>query len=320
MLAAVVALVSALGADAGLVALGTSLWPSTRHFVHFRVYDYATLTVIGVLVACVAWPVVTRASSTPRWLFFRLAVLVTLGLWLPDLWLLVRGEQARAVGILMAMHLSIALVAYNSLVRLAPARGDAVRPPGDAAVPRSLGQLLSEEKWPWVAMIVLVAVEFCLGAVSLFVVPFGRRSGFLPDRGQIVFLVHAGVGLALAAGAVLVMAGWPGMSRLARVSAVLGAAGILLGGAGGLLSLDHSLRLLGAGVMLLGALTAGTAYAIPTSEAAPAPSQAGAGASGGHSPPAPIGEREPVSRTGSPSNADGAVAPDARSATGSTSS
>jgi len=65
---------------------------------------------------------VTRISSAPRWVFFRMAVLVTLVLWLPDLYILVKGQPAKAVSVLMVMHLAIALVTYNSLVCLAPTR------------------------------------------------------------------------------------------------------------------------------------------------------------------------------------------------------
>ena len=108
--------------DALLVALGTAIFPSTTDYVHFRFSDYGKLTVIGVLIACVAWPVVTRISSAPRWLFFRMAVLVTLVLWLPDLLILANGQPPKAVAVLMAMHVAIALVTYNCLVRLAPER------------------------------------------------------------------------------------------------------------------------------------------------------------------------------------------------------
>jgi hypothetical protein len=89
--------------------------------------------VIGVIIACVAWPVVTRVSSDPRWLFFRLAVLVTLVLWLPDAYLLYQGQPGSAVAFLFLMHLAIALVTYNLLVHLAPvrrARSAAQSPPG----------------------------------------------------------------------------------------------------------------------------------------------------------------------------------------------
>jgi len=78
--------------------------------------------VIGVLIACAAWPVTTRITSQPRWMFFRMAVLVTLVLWLPDVYILMKGQPGKAVAVLFVMHLAIALVTYNALVRLAPVR------------------------------------------------------------------------------------------------------------------------------------------------------------------------------------------------------
>jgi hypothetical protein len=122
LLAAIASIAGSLAADAILVVVGTAVFPRTRGFAHFQFPDYAKLTVIGVIVACVAWPVVTRTSSAPRWLFFRLATLVTLVLLLPDLYILHMGEQAQGVAVLMAMHVAIALVTYNLLVHLAPAR------------------------------------------------------------------------------------------------------------------------------------------------------------------------------------------------------
>ena len=113
--------------DAILVALGKWIFPSTQNFSHFQVSDYAKLTIVGVTVACVAWPAVTWIASQPRWLFLRLAVLVTLVLWLPDLWILAHGEPIRGVGVLMLMHLAIAFVTYPALVRLAP-EGPAIVP------------------------------------------------------------------------------------------------------------------------------------------------------------------------------------------------
>jgi hypothetical protein len=122
LLAALVSVVGSLLADAALVAIGTRVYPSTKGYTHFQFHDYATLTVIGVVIACAAWPVVVRLSSAPRWLFFRLAIAVTLVLLLPDLYILHQGQPARAVCFLMLMHLAIALVTYNALVHLAPAR------------------------------------------------------------------------------------------------------------------------------------------------------------------------------------------------------
>ncbi len=121
-LATILSVALSLAADAALVAIGTRVFPMTKGYVHFQFHDYAKLTVIGVLIACAAWPVVARVSSAPRWLFFRLAIVVTLVLWLPDLYIWHQGQSAQAVLVLMAMHLAIALVTYNLLVRLAPIR------------------------------------------------------------------------------------------------------------------------------------------------------------------------------------------------------
>ncbi len=119
--ATVTSIVGSLAADAFLVAVGTALFPSTKGYVHFRFSDYSKLTIVGVVVACVAWPVVAWISSAPRWLFFRLAILVTLVLLLPDIYILSQGQAAKAVAVLVAMHIAIALVTYNALVHVAPA-------------------------------------------------------------------------------------------------------------------------------------------------------------------------------------------------------
>ncbi len=128
LIALIVANVGSLVADAILVAGGKWIFPSTQHFAHFQFSDYARLTIVGVTIACIAWPVVTWISSQPRWLFLRLAVLVTLVLWLPDLWILHQGEPIRGVGVLMLMHLAIAFTTYPALVRLAPVGSPGRRP------------------------------------------------------------------------------------------------------------------------------------------------------------------------------------------------
>jgi hypothetical protein len=122
VLATVVSIAGSLLADALLVVIGQTLVPSDKGYAHFQFDDYAKLTIIGVIIACVAWPITTRITSQPRWMFFRMAVLVTLVLWLPDVYILVKGQPARAVAFLFMMHLAIALVTYNTLVHLAPAR------------------------------------------------------------------------------------------------------------------------------------------------------------------------------------------------------
>lgn len=75
-----------------------------------------------MLIACVAWPVVARVTSDPRWVFFRLAILVTIVLLLPDLYIWMQGQPGQAVLFLVLMHLAIALITYNLLVRMAPVR------------------------------------------------------------------------------------------------------------------------------------------------------------------------------------------------------
>jgi hypothetical protein len=122
VLALLIANFGSLISDAILVAIGTTIFPSLQGFGHFQPTDYGKLTLIGVTIACIGWPVVTRLSSQPRWLFLQLAVLVTLVLWLPDLWILVHGEPIRGVGVLMIMHLAIAFITYNTLVHVARIR------------------------------------------------------------------------------------------------------------------------------------------------------------------------------------------------------
>ena len=52
--------------------------------------------------------------------------MVTLVLWLPDLYLLDLGQPGRAVAVLMVMHLAIALVTYNCLMHIARVRAAAL--------------------------------------------------------------------------------------------------------------------------------------------------------------------------------------------------
>jgi hypothetical protein len=122
MLATVASLAGSLLADALLVVIAEAVFPGTKGYAHFQFADYAKLTVIGVIIACVAWPVTTRITSRPRWMFSWMAVAVTLVLWLPDVYILIQGQPGNAVGTLFVMHLAIALVTYNALVHLAPVR------------------------------------------------------------------------------------------------------------------------------------------------------------------------------------------------------
>jgi hypothetical protein len=127
LLATVVALAGSLLADWLLVKLGTHVFPSTRGFVHFQFSDYAKLTIIGVVIACAAWPLVTRLTSQPRRLFLQAAIAITIVLLAPDAYIWHNGASGKAVFVLVWMHIAIAIVTYNALVHLAPV-GHARRP------------------------------------------------------------------------------------------------------------------------------------------------------------------------------------------------
>lgn len=120
LVAAVVAIIGSLAACAAIVAIGTTLFPATAGYDHFRFLDYAKLTVPGVGAAALAWPIVTLFSSQARRLFAWLTVVVTLGGMAPDLWILYRGAPSEAVLILVNMHLALAAVTYPALVYIAP--------------------------------------------------------------------------------------------------------------------------------------------------------------------------------------------------------
>jgi hypothetical protein len=120
LLATVVSLVGSLVADWLLVKLGVHVFPSTRGFVHFQFSDYAKLTIIGVVIACAAWPLVTRLTSRPRRLFFQAAIAVTVVLLAPDAYIWHNGASGKAVFVLVWMHVAIAIITYNALVHLAP--------------------------------------------------------------------------------------------------------------------------------------------------------------------------------------------------------
>jgi hypothetical protein len=261
--ASVVALAGSLLVDAALVGLWTGLVPATKSYAHFRLADYATLTVIGVLVACGAWPVTCRICTEPRWLFLRLAILATAVLWIPDVVLIVRHQPVRDVVVLMVLHVAVAAVTYNALVRLAPpsnvSGGAAPAEPvddadADAAFLGSRATLLA----------VAVGVTFALGVVALVVIPTGRPTGWWPEQGRIVYLVHAGLGLPLGLGAAWYLVRARDSTRLVRLSARVGAAGVAVAGAGGLLTVAHPLRLAGAALMLVGPLVAAFGYLVPT--------------------------------------------------------
>jgi hypothetical protein len=136
-LATVVSIVGSLMADALCVVIAQAVFPATKGYAHFQFADYSKLTVIGVVIACLAWPVTSRITSRPRWMFCWMAVVVTLVLWVPDVYILVVQKQpSHAVAFLFIMHLAIAVVTYNALVHLAPVRARRSVAPGMQPVGR----------------------------------------------------------------------------------------------------------------------------------------------------------------------------------------
>ncbi len=258
----VLAVAASLVADVLIVSAGTRVFPSTVGYGHFRFSDYATLTVVGVVVACSAWPLVNRVSTTPRRLFFRLAVVVTLVLWLPDLVLLVRHQPVRAVSVLMAMHLAIAVLTYNLLVRMAPARLDVPAGRGGIALESDRGAGAFDRRLAW-ALVSLVGVEFVVGIATLASVPTGRASGWIPTDGTVIYLVHAVVGVPLVIGAVLFLVHVGGSSRINVLSAWIGGVGVAVAGIGGVLTVVHPVRLVGLALMFVGPVVAVFGYLLP---------------------------------------------------------
>jgi hypothetical protein len=270
-----------LGANALLVALATHLKPGLKGYAHFRFYDYGTLTVVGVLAAGIAWFIVLRVTSTPRWLLLRVAVLVTVLLWIPDVYLLVRHEPMAAVFTLMGMHVAVALIAYNLLVHLAtPSESmtaDAYTVLSDEASAFLLSQRTPLPEAPrgalrrslFVAMMVGTIAEFFIGCAELFYVPLNRPTGWLAHHGQAIYVVHALFGMALALGALYVFATavtTPNLIQVYRTAAIGGFMGVAVGAFGGALSYERSLRLFAIAFMVLGVAVAFFCYLLPLIE------------------------------------------------------
>lgn len=266
-IATVASLVVSLALDTLIAHGAVHVFPSTRHFSHFHPGDYATLTVIGVLVACAAWPAVTRVSSAPRWLFSRCAVAVTIVLFLPDALLYARGDNPKGVLALAVMHVAIALATYNILVHVARVRRDSSARPARAVAlaPLELSERLVRRIWAGVGM--LLAADFALGVVTIVSVPFHRPDALVPPKGVWIYSAHGAVGIALGVAAVGVLVLSVVTERMARIGAWIGASGVVAGLVGGVLASFQSARLLGMAIMLVGVLVAAIGYMVPTLDA-----------------------------------------------------
>jgi len=128
---------------------------------------------------------------------------------------------------------------------------------GAAAVDAATAQLA-------VVIAALVGVEFILGGVTLFSVPFGHSAGWLPGRGTVIFVVHAVVGLLVTVASAGFLIRVRGSARPARLVGWIGCSGVALAAAGGLLVEAQSLvRFSGIALMFVGSMIAGFSYLIP---------------------------------------------------------
>ena len=267
-IATAAAVVGSVVLNALAVHVATTEFPSTRHFVHFEAADYGTLTVVGVLVAAGAWGVVVRVSSAARWLFFRIVVLATLALWIPDAVLFALGETAKGVATLMVMHLLVAVVTYNLLVRVAASRGSSRTTAADDVSPGAISRLPGRlVRRIWSTMALVVVLELALGVGVIVSVPFRRPAAVIPARGTWIYAMHGAVGIALGVGAVAVYLLSALAGRMGRIGAVMGVVGVGIGLVGGLLATFQATRLAGMGVMLVGVVVAAVGYLAPSLEA-----------------------------------------------------
>ena len=122
VIAAIAAVVLSLLACAVVAAATVALVPALRTYEHLQVQDWAKLTVIGIVLASLGWPIAGLIWSRARLPFLVLTVLVTVASFVPDLWILRQGQPADGVLALAVMHVAVAVVTYPALVLIAPQR------------------------------------------------------------------------------------------------------------------------------------------------------------------------------------------------------
>jgi hypothetical protein len=122
LIALVAAVVLSVAACWALATAAVALMPSTAGYEHFGFQDYAKLTVIGVVIAALAWPVVTLLSSHAHRIYLLADVVVVLISLAPDLWIIRGGQPIPAVLVLMLMHVALGVITYPVMVYGAPQR------------------------------------------------------------------------------------------------------------------------------------------------------------------------------------------------------
>lgn len=118
----VVAIAASLLVCWALAKLASAADPNLASYAHFQFSDYSRLTVIGVVGACVGWPIVTWLTASGRRLYLWAAIAAVVVSLAPDAWILYLGQPAGGVATLALMHIGLGAATYLSMVFIAPQR------------------------------------------------------------------------------------------------------------------------------------------------------------------------------------------------------
>ena len=119
----------------------------------------------------------------------------------------------------------------------------------------------------WLVMMIGIGIEFVLGVACLVLVPVRRPDQWLPPQSRGLYVAHAVLGGLLGIGALVILVAVHDGPRFVRLGAQVGLVGLLLAAGGGMLTVSHSWRLTGMGLMFAGALVAFFGYVIPLADA-----------------------------------------------------
>lgn len=109
--------------------VASALDPALAGYGHFQFSDYSRLTILGVLGACIGWPIVCWLTTSAARFYLWAAIAVVLVSLAPDLWIWHLGQPAGGVLALMVMHIGLGIVTYPAMVLIAPQRRAAIRSP-----------------------------------------------------------------------------------------------------------------------------------------------------------------------------------------------
>jgi hypothetical protein len=121
-------------------------------------------------------------------------------------------------------------------------------------------------RWVWIVMMIGIVIDFALGVACLALFPVGRPDQWLPAQSKGVYVAHAVLGAILTIVALTILIRVLGGSKFVRLGAQIGLSGLVLGAAGGMLSVFHPWRLAGMGLMFVGALVGFFGYVIPLAD------------------------------------------------------